>query len=131
MAQLGRVLVQIENNYVEPVDRAKLVNGAIKGMVEELDPHSSYLPPKEYSDFQEDTEGKFAGIGIEVDARNEMVTVIAPIEGSPAERAGLKSADRIVAIDGEIIQVVALDKLVKKMRGRKRNRSRTRRLPSR
>lgn len=117
MAQLGRVLVQIENNYVEPVDRAKLVNGAIKGMVEELDPHSSYLPPKEYTDFQEDTEGKFAGIGIEVDARNEMVTVIAPIEGSPAERAGLKSADRIVAIDGEIIQVVALDKLVKKMRG--------------
>jgi carboxyl-terminal processing protease len=117
MAQLGRVLVQIENNYVEPVDRAKMVNGAIKGMVEELDPHSSYLPPKEYSDFQEDTEGKFAGIGIEVDARNEMVTVIAPIEGSPAERAGLKSGDRIVAIDGEIIQVVALDKLVKKMRG--------------
>src|SRR5207244_9502473 len=101
IGQLGRVLVQVENNYVEPVDRARLVNGAIVGMVAELDPHSSYLPPQEWKLFQSETEGKFGGVGVEVDARGEVLTVIAPIEGSPAERAGIRSGDKIVAIDGE------------------------------
>src|SRR6516225_7348822 len=59
--QLGRVLVEVENEYVDPVDRAKLVNGAVKGMVAELDPHSSYMPPQDYTLFQSETEGKFGG----------------------------------------------------------------------
>src|SRR5579864_9385191 len=91
VSQLGRVLVQVENHYGDPVERSKLVEGAIKGMVENLDPHSSYLPPDEWKQFQSDTEGKFGGVGLEVDGRGEKLIVIAPIEGSPAFRAGIKS----------------------------------------
>ncbi|HSO31629.1 MAG TPA: S41 family peptidase [Labilithrix sp.] len=114
---MGRVLVQVENNYVDPVDRGKLVEGAIKGMVENLDPHSSYLPPEEWKQFQSDTEGKFGGVGLEVDGRGEKLIVIAPIEGSPAARAGIKSGDQIIAVDGEDVMTQPLDKVVKKMRG--------------
>ncbi len=117
VGQLSRVLVQIENNYVDPVERGKLLEGAIKGMVENLDPHSAYLPPEEWKQFQSDTEGKFGGVGLEVDGRGEKLIVIAPIEGSPAERAGLRSGDQIVNVDGEDVVPQALDKVVKKMRG--------------
>src|SRR6478735_1761453 len=99
--QLGRVLVLVENQYVEPVDHKKVVEGAIKGMVHELDPHSAYMPPEDFRLFQSDTEGKFGGVGIEVDLRDDAITVIAPIEGSPAERAGVRSGDKIVAVDGQ------------------------------
>jgi carboxyl-terminal processing protease len=117
VGQLGRVLVQVENNYVEPVERARLVNGAIAGMVAELDPHSSYLPPQEWKLFQSETEGKFGGVGIEVDARGEFLTVIAPIEGSPAARAGIRSGDKILSVDNESAVGDKLDKIVRKMRG--------------
>jgi carboxyl-terminal processing protease len=117
VGQLGRVLVQIENNYVDPVERGKLVEGAIKGMVDNLDPHSSYLPPDEWRQFQSDTEGKFGGVGLEVDGRNERLVVIAPIEGSPAARAGIKSGDQILAVDGDDVMTQPLDKVVKRMRG--------------
>ena len=117
VAQMGRVLVQIENSYVDPVDRGKLLEGAIKGMVDNLDPHSSYLPPDEWKQFQSDTEGKFGGVGLEVDGRGEKLVVIAPIEGSPAARAGIKSGDQIIAVDGEDVMTQPLDKIVKKMRG--------------
>ncbi|HTE46221.1 MAG TPA: PDZ domain-containing protein, partial [Gemmatimonadaceae bacterium] len=116
--QLGRVLVQVENNYVDPVDRARLVNGAIAGMVEQLDPHSSYLPPQEFTAFQDDTEGKFGGVGIEVDVRSDAITVLAPIEGTPAQRAGIRSGDRIIGIDGEQILSSSLDTMIKRMRGK-------------
>lgn len=115
--QLARVLVIVENEYVDPVERDKLLSGAIKGMVGELDPHSAYLPPDENALFQSETEGKFGGVGIEVELKNERIVVVAPIEGSPAERAGIKSGDRIVAINGEPTRGAVLDKLVKKMRG--------------
>ena len=117
VSQLGRVLVQVENNYVDPVERDKLVEGAIKGMVENLDPHSAYLPPEDWRQFQSDTEGKFGGIGLEVDGRGEKLIVIAPIEGSPAERAGIKSGDQIVGVDGEDVIGQPLEKVVKRMRG--------------
>src|ERR1700729_3173953 len=87
--QLGRVLVQVENEYVDPVDRTKLIDGAIKGMVAELDPHSSYMPPEEFQAFQSDTEGEFGGIGVEVELSNEELVILSPIEGSPAARAGI------------------------------------------
>jgi carboxyl-terminal processing protease len=115
--QLGRVLVEVENEYVDPVDRAKLVDGAIKGMVAELDPHSSYMPPEEYVAFESDTEGQFGGIGIEVENRNDQLIVMAPIEGSPAERAGIKSGDLIISVDGKDPSSEPLDKLVKRLRG--------------
>ncbi|MDB4943110.1 MAG: Carboxyl-terminal protease [Labilithrix sp.] len=117
VGQMGRVLVQIENSYVDPVDRGKLLEGAIKGMVENLDPHSNYLPPDEWKEFQNDTEGRFGGVGLEVDGRSEKLIVIAPIEGSPAARAGIRSGDQIVAVDGEDVLTSPLDRVVKRMRG--------------
>jgi len=115
--QLGRVLVEVENEYVDPVDRAKLVDGAIAGMVAELDPHSSYMPPEEFQAFESDTEGEFGGIGIEVENRNDQLVVLVPIEGSPAERAGVQSGDLIVSVDGKDPGSEPLDKLVRRLRG--------------
>jgi carboxyl-terminal processing protease len=115
--QMARVLVLVENEYVDPVERERLVRGAIKGMVAELDPHSSYLPAEEFAVFQEDTEGRFGGIGVEVDFSGEFVTVIAPIDGSPAQRSGILPGDRIVAIDGAPVQRKSPEWLVRQMRG--------------
>ncbi len=115
--QFARVLVDVENFYVDPVDRKKLLVGAIKGMVSELDPHSTYLTPEEWTESRADLQGKFAGVGVEVDFRDDAITVIAPIEGSPADRAGIRSGDRIVAIDGELVVDPTLEKAVKRMRG--------------
>lgn len=115
--QLARVLVLVENHYVQPVDRARMVEGAVKGMVAELDPHSSYLSPKEYEEFRNDTEGHFVGIGVEVDARDGLITVIRPMEGSPAERAGLRPGDQVIAIDDWPTQAKPLDQVVRRIRG--------------
>jgi carboxyl-terminal processing protease len=115
--QLGRVLVEVENEYVDVVDRERLVNGAIRGMVSELDPHSSYMPPDQFQAFQSDTEGEFGGIGIEVETRNEQLIVLAPIDGSPADRAGIRSGDVVVSVDGRDPAAESLDKLVKRLRG--------------
>jgi carboxyl-terminal processing protease len=115
--QLARVLVLVENQYVEPVDRERLVRGAIKGMVAELDPHSSYLPRQDFAVFQQDTRGRFGGIGVEVDFTADFVTVIAPIDGSPAQRAGIRSGDRIIAIDGALVRNKSPEGLVRQMRG--------------
>ncbi len=117
MDQLARVLVWIENEYVDPVDRAKLIEGSIKGMVAELDPHSSYMAPEDYGVFQGDTEGHFGGIGVEVDFSTDSVIVITPIEGSPAELAGVRSGDRIIAIDGQLVRDRSPADLVRTMRG--------------
>jgi carboxyl-terminal processing protease len=111
------VLVEVENEYVDPVDRGKLVTGAIKGMVAELDPHSSYMAPDEFQAFESDTEGQFGGIGIEVETRNDQLIVLAPIEGSPAERAGVKSGDVIVSVDSRDASAQPLDRLVRRLRG--------------
>jgi carboxyl-terminal processing protease len=117
MGQLGRVLALVENEYVDPVDRTRLVNGALAGMVDNLDPHSVFYPPQEYKESQEETDGKFAGIGVEVELKDDAVLVLAPIEGSPAERGGLRSGDRIIAVDGHSIKEIGFDKLVRRMRG--------------
>jgi carboxyl-terminal processing protease len=115
--QLARVLVLVENQYVEPAQRRKIIEGAIKGMVAELDPHSAYMNPTEFAQFQEETGGSFGGVGVEVDYKNDYVTVIAPIEGSPAARAGIRSGDQIVAVDGRPVRGERIDKLVTLMRG--------------
>ncbi|AKT36236.1 S41 family peptidase [Chondromyces crocatus] len=115
--QLARALALVENQYVEPAQRNKLIEGAVKGMVAELDPHSAFMTAEEFSQFQEETGGRFGGVGVEVDYRNETPTVIAPIEGSPAERAGIRSGDQIVAIDGKPTRGERLDKLITLMRG--------------
>ena len=107
--QLARVLVLVESQYVEPAARNKVTEGAIKGMVAELDPHSAYMTPSEYALFQGETEGKFGGVGVEVDFKSDFVTVIAP--------AGVKPGDQIVAIDGRPMRGERIDKLVTLMRG--------------
>jgi carboxyl-terminal processing protease len=115
--QLARVLVLVENQYVEPAARNKVIEGAIKGMVAELDPHSAYMSAAEFALFQGETEGKFGGVGVEVDFKNEYITVIAPIDGSPAARAGIKSGDQILAVNGKPMRGERIDKLVGIMRG--------------
>jgi len=111
------VIEMIEKNYVDPVDTEKLVQKAIQGMVSSLDPHSLLLPPEEFEDLQIDTKGKFTGIGISISIRDGFVTVVSPIEGTPAFRAGIKSGDRIIKVDGKAVK--DLREAVKKMRGPK------------
>lgn len=115
--QMSRVILLVEHNYVEPAQREKLLDGAMRGLVAELDPHSSYMNQEEFSEFTSDTEGRFAGIGVEVDLRDEQITVIAPIDGSPAARAGVKAGDRILAVDGRPLRGAKLDRIVDVMRG--------------
>jgi carboxyl-terminal processing protease len=107
----------VEKNYVDPVDSKELLEKAIQGMVNGLDPHSSLLPPEAFEELQIDTKGEFTGIGISITIRNGFVTVISPIEGTPAYRAGIKAGDRIVKVDGE--STSDLRQAVKRMRGPK------------
>ncbi len=93
------VLNLVRKNYVEPVDQRELIHGAVKGMLQELDPHSSFLDPEVYKEMQVDTRGEFAGLGIEISKRADgFVEVVSPIEGTPAYRVGVKARDQIVAI---------------------------------
>jgi carboxyl-terminal processing protease len=97
----ARVLHYIDENYVDKVDAKELIVGAVRGMLHTLDPHSAYLPPKLYKDFREDTSGQFGGVGIELGYADKTLTVIAPIEDSPAYKAGVLAGDRIVKIDSK------------------------------
>jgi carboxyl-terminal processing protease len=93
------VLNLVRKNYVEPVDESALIEGAVRGMLDTLDPHSSYLAPDVYKEMQVDTKGEFAGLGIEIAKRRDgFIEVISPIEGTPAQRAGIRARDRIVGI---------------------------------
>ncbi|MBI3245644.1 MAG: S41 family peptidase [Deltaproteobacteria bacterium] len=113
------VLAIVQKNYVEEVGPQKLVDGAINGMLNALDPHSAYLTPDLYKELQVDTEGSFGGLGIEITIREGMLTVVSPIEDTPAHRAGVKSGDQIVKIEGELTKDMSLVEAVKKMRGPK------------
>lgn len=113
----ARVLTYVENNYVEYVDDSKLIYGAIKGMMDSLDPHSTFMPPDQYKQMKVDTQGEFGGVGIEVEVRDKWITVVAPLEGTPAERAGLKSGDQIRTINGKSTEEMRLFEAVRAMRG--------------
>lgn len=114
-----KVLHFVEANYVDEVKNKDLMHGAIKGMLETLDPHSNFLPPEVFKDMKIDTSGKFGGIGIEIGMKDNVLTVIAPIEDTPAWKAGLKPNDRIVKILGESTKGMTLMEAVAKMRGKK------------
>jgi carboxyl-terminal processing protease len=111
------VLREIQENYVDIKEPEELIQGAIKGMVENLDPHSSYMTKKEYEDLMVDTKGRFDGVGIEITIRDNMLTVISPIEGTPAYKAGIKAGDQIVKIDGELSMDMTLTDAVSRIRG--------------
>ena len=95
------VLDIIETNYVDPVDSEELIHGAINGMLDALDPHSSFLLPEAYDELQIDTKGEFSGIGIVITMQEGAITVISPIEDTPAHKAGIKAGDKIIKVDGE------------------------------
>jgi carboxyl-terminal processing protease len=114
---LARVLSYVENNYVEHVDGQRLIYGAVKGMMEALDPHSTFLTPAQYRQMKMETQGEFGGLGIEVEVKDGWLTVIAPLEGTPAHRAGLKSGDELREIDGKSTQGLRMHEAVQAMRG--------------
>ena len=110
-------LSYVESNYVEEVEPDKVIQGAIRGMLKTLDPHSSYMPPDVYREMQVETEGRFGGLGIEITMRDDVLTVVSPIEGTPAFRAGIQPGDQIIKVDGESTKEMSLVDAVKKLRG--------------
>ncbi len=117
---LAEVFGNIKQGYVEPVEDKKLLTGAVKGMLTELDPHSSYLDPEENKEFETGIKGEFGGLGIEVGTEEGYVKVVSPIEDTPAFRAGIKANDLIVKIDDTSTKGITLGDAVKKMRGKPR-----------
>lgn len=108
----------VDKYYVEDVELEKLINGAIKGMLQNLDPHSSYLDKETYKEFKVETKGEFGGLGITIGMRDKILTVISPIEDTPAYKAGIKAGDKIIKIDGVSTANLTLDEAVKKLRGK-------------
>ncbi len=115
----ANVLAIVQKNYVEPVSTKRLIDGAITGMLASLDPHSAYLTPDLYRDLEVETRGSFGGLGIEITIKNGALTVVAPIEDTPAYRAGLKANDQIIKIDDDFTKDMTLNEAVKRMRGPK------------
>ena len=116
---LTEVLRQIEKNYVEPQDPQKLIYGAIKGMVQSLDPHSSFMTKEEHQELLIETKGTFSGVGIEITVRDNILTVVSPIEGTPAFKAGIQAGDKIIKIDDKPTNDMGLTDAVKLIRGEK------------
>ncbi len=113
----GDVFERVRSDYVEKPDDAKLVESAINGMLAGLDPHSSYMDPKSFRDMQVQTRGEFGGLGIEVTMEDGLVKVVAPIDETPAAKAGILSNDIITHLDDEAVQGLTLNQAVEKMRG--------------
>jgi carboxyl-terminal processing protease len=115
----SEVLDMVEKNYVEPVETEKLMQGAINGMIKSLDPHSSFMTPEMYKELEVETRGSFGGIGIEITIQKEVLTVVSPIEDTPAYTAGVKAGDQIIRIDGKSTKDITIMEAVKKLRGPK------------
>lgn len=111
------VLAIVKKSYVEEVDTKKLVYGAINGMLTSLDPHSSFMPPETYKEMKIDTKGSFGGLGIEITVKEGILTVISPIEDTPAFKAGIKAGDQILKIDDKFTKDLTITDAVKRMRG--------------
>ena len=114
----SEILSLLEANYVEKVDANDLVNGAIRGMLKTLDPHTSYLPPEAFTQMKVETSGRFGGLGIEITIRKGILTVVAPIEDTPAFKAGVKAGDRIIKIEDESTLDMTLSDAVERLRGK-------------
>jgi carboxyl-terminal processing protease len=116
-ATITEIMKRVERDYVVPVDRTKLVDKALNGMLSGLDPHSGYLDPVEYERLKSDMEGRFAGLGMQITEQNGLPQVLAPIDDTPAARAGIEPGDRIVRIDGQATTGMTLDDVVTRLRG--------------
>ncbi len=110
-------LSSIESDYVDEVKPKDLIYGALKGMLGTLDDHSQFLDPETYNEMRVETEGQFGGLGIEIAIRDELLTIVSPIDDTPAWKAGLKAGDRVVKINGELTRGITLAEAVKKLRG--------------
>ena len=117
--RFSQVLDLVERNYVKDVTQSDLINGALKGMLQGLDPHSTFMTSDEYKEMQETTSGEFFGVGIEISLENGQVIVVTPIEDTPAFRAGLQPGDVILSIDGQPAQELSLQEVVSRIRGAK------------
>ncbi len=115
----SNVLSILQENYVEEVDAQKAVDGAIQGLLFTLDPHSSYLTAEEFEDLQDETSGAFSGVGIEITVKDGVLTVVSPIEGTPADKAGVKANDQIVEIEGKKTKEMSSTEAIKQLRGPK------------
>lgn len=115
----ANVLHIVQQSYVEEIDAEEAIQGAIRGMLQALDPHSSFLRADDFKELQMETKGSFTGIGIEISMRDGVLTVVSPIEGTPAFKQGLRAGDSIVRIDGESTKDISLMEAVKKLRGPK------------
>ena len=113
----AKILNLVQKYYVDEVDSKKLIYGGIKGMLQELDPHTNFLPPDIYKEFESETSGKFGGLGIEITVQDSILTIISPIEDTPAWKAGLKAGDKIVSIDGKSTKGLSLAEAAQMMRG--------------
>ena len=115
---LAEVMERVKRDYVEPIDDAELLENAIRGMVGDLDRHSAYLDAGEYQDIRASTSGRYSGVGLEVSVADGAVTVIAPIDGTSAQKAGVEAGDEIIEVDGDEITDGDLDETIDKLRGR-------------
>src|SRR6266516_1409760 len=113
------VLAHIQKHYVEEVKTKDLVYGAIRGMLATLDPHSAFMPHDVYKEIQVETKGEFGGVGIQIGMKENRLTVIAPIDGTPADKAGVKAGDFIIMVNDESTKEMTLIDAVQKMRGPK------------
>jgi carboxyl-terminal processing protease len=110
-------LDHIEKSYVVPVDRRKLLEGALQGMINNLDPYSAYIRPDQIKQFEKQTQGHFGGIGIQIGVENRQLTVISPLIGTPAYRAGVRAGDKIIEIEGESTENISIDEAVARLMG--------------
>ncbi len=118
LQQLAAVYGMVKHNYVEDANDNKLITDAIKGMVSGLDPHSEYYDKKSYEEFKEGTSGKFVGLGIEITTEDGLIKVVSPIEGTPADKAGIQAGDLITRIDDKTVRGLSITEAVKRMRGK-------------
>ena len=118
LRKFAEVFGRIKDAYVEEVDDTQLLESAIKGMLSDLDPHSTYLAPKDYEELEESTSGEFGGLGIEVGMEDGFVKVISPIDDTPAQKAGVKAGDLIIKLDEQPVKGMTLEEAVQLMRGK-------------
>lgn len=117
LRNFAEVLERVRAAYVEEIDEATLLKAALKGMLAELDPHSSYLAPEDFEELQESTQGEFGGLGIEITMDKDAIIIVTPFDDTPASKAGLEAGDQILAIDGESVKGQSLDEVAKQLRG--------------
>ena len=119
LRRFSQILDMVEQYYVNDVSQKELLDGALKGMLQNLDPHSTLMSEKEFQEMQEDTSGVFFGVGVEITVENGQVMVVSPIEDTPGYKAGLRAGDAIIAVDGQYTMEMSLTEVVSKMRGKR------------